>query len=168
MSNDPDQNIKDAISRISWYCHEYFRIFPEGENSFYKLKVVKDHITSLTAQVEAWKESAAQFSRNTEYYTGLLDRIANCFGKESFISDDGSVQQDPLRAKMPELVEKLSAEVEQLRKDKERLDWLEGNQGKDTHWQRMHLSIMTGSMGHSYFEKHRQAIDSAMQRKEGE
>jgi hypothetical protein len=52
----------------------------------------------------AWKETARQHCQNEEYYRGLLDEIGNILGPEAFISDDGSVQQDVVRAKLPELV----------------------------------------------------------------
>lgn len=56
------------------------------------------------AERDAWIESAAQFSRNEDYYRGLLDEIAVNFGQDAHTADDGSVSQDPLRAKVPELV----------------------------------------------------------------
>src|SRR5882672_11320826 len=53
---------------------------------------------------DAWVESAVQFSRNEEYYTGLLDKIAASLGSDAYTSDDGSVYEDPVRAKLPELI----------------------------------------------------------------
>lgn len=64
----------------------------------------------LGQEVENWKETAAQFARNTEYYQGLLDNIAENFGIEAYISQDGSLQDEPLRAKMPDLVSQLLCE----------------------------------------------------------
>jgi hypothetical protein len=52
----------------------------------------------------AWKETAAQHCRNEDYYRGLLDEIGNILGPEAFVSEDGSVQEDVVRAKLPELV----------------------------------------------------------------
>jgi len=53
-----------------------------------------------------WESIAAQERRNTEYYRGLVISIGKMLGEESYISDDGSVQQDVLCAKVPELVAK--------------------------------------------------------------
>jgi len=53
---------------------------------------------------DAWVETATQFSRNEEYYTGLLDKIAASLGSDAYTSDDGSVYEDPVRAKLPELI----------------------------------------------------------------
>lgn len=57
-----------------------------------------------------WMDIAAEYARSRDYYTGLLDEISKNFGIESYTSDDGSIQDSPLRAKMPELVKKLKFE----------------------------------------------------------
>lgn len=55
-------------------------------------------------QRNCWIESAAQFSRNEEYYRGLLDQIAESLGPDAYMSDDGSTHDSPVRAKLPEIV----------------------------------------------------------------
>lgn len=57
---------------------------------------------------DAWVESAAQFSRNEDYYRGLLDQCAEHLGDAVFIADDGSRSDSPLRAKIPEIVAALA------------------------------------------------------------
>lgn len=52
-----------------------------------------------------WEETAAQFARNADYYRGLLDRIGRAIGPEAFTADDGSISEDVLRAKVPEIIE---------------------------------------------------------------
>jgi len=37
----------------------------------------------MNKEAELWKETAAQFLRNSEYYASLLDEIATNFGLES-------------------------------------------------------------------------------------
>ncbi|MFA6290164.1 MAG: hypothetical protein WC637_00205 [Victivallales bacterium] len=74
----------------------------------------KQRISTLQGQIENWKDSAAQFLRNQKYYAGLLDEVAKHLGNDVFISDDGSVQDEPLRAKIPELVAALKAEIKVL------------------------------------------------------
>lgn len=54
---------------------------------------------------KAWEEAAKLATRNEDYYRGLMIKIGKMFGKEAYISDDGSVQIDVLCAKVPELVE---------------------------------------------------------------
>jgi hypothetical protein len=56
--------------------------------------------------VTPWKEVAAQNQRNSDYYRGLLDQIGDLLGIDAYTSDDGSIQSEPLRAKLPELVAK--------------------------------------------------------------
>lgn len=51
-----------------------------------------------------WYDTAAQFARNADYYRGLVVQIGKMLGPEAYISDDGSVQDDVLCAKVPELV----------------------------------------------------------------
>ena len=56
-----------------------------------------------------WYDTAAQHCRNEDYYRGFIQEIGAMLGEEAFISDDGSVQQDVLCAKVPELVRALKA-----------------------------------------------------------
>lgn len=57
------------------------------------------------AQRDMWVESAAMFSRNEEYYRGLLDQIAETIGPEAWKADNGDIVDDePVRARLPELV----------------------------------------------------------------
>lgn len=52
-----------------------------------------------------WKEVARRHCNNEFYYRSLVERIGLHFGTDAFTSDDGSVQQDILNAKIPELFE---------------------------------------------------------------
>jgi hypothetical protein len=51
-----------------------------------------------------WCETAQQHCRNEDYYRNLVIKIGETLGPEAYVSDDGSVQQDVLCAKVPELV----------------------------------------------------------------
>ncbi len=64
----------------------------------------------LKAQAASWEETAEQHCRNKFFYRDLLDQVAKHLGPEVFVSDDGSIQDEPLRLKIPKLVEKLKAE----------------------------------------------------------
>lgn len=55
-----------------------------------------------------WFETALQNQRNEDYYRDLLDEVAKYLGPEVFIADDGTVSNSPLRAKIPELVRKMT------------------------------------------------------------
>jgi hypothetical protein len=60
----------------------------------------------VLSQKNGWEESAAQFARNTDFYRGLVVRIGEMLGDEARTADDGSVYEDVLCIKVPELVEK--------------------------------------------------------------
>jgi hypothetical protein len=51
-----------------------------------------------------WCDTAARHCRNEQYYRGLVIKIGEMLGREAYVSDDGSVQEDVLCAKVPALV----------------------------------------------------------------
>lgn len=56
-----------------------------------------------------WQDTAAQHARNEAFYRDLLDQIAGALNDpDVFKSDDGSVQQEPIRLKLPEMVAALN------------------------------------------------------------
>jgi len=61
-------------------------------------------VDELIPIVIDWVEAARQYARNAEYYRGLVIEVGEMFGPAAYVSDDGSVQQDVLCAKVPELV----------------------------------------------------------------
>jgi hypothetical protein len=81
-------------------------------------------IAQLEAQRDGWQASAAQFHRNECYYRGLLDQIGEHLGPDAFTQDDGGLVDEPLRAKLPELVARLRTEVESLRVEKRYVEGL--------------------------------------------
>jgi hypothetical protein len=74
---------------------------------------VPDTLEQAIAQRNMWVESAAMFSRNEDYYRGLLDEVAAAIGPEAWGSDDGSVQDDPVRARIPDIIRQRLAGSEQ-------------------------------------------------------
>ena len=71
-------------------------------------------IMRLGAECNAWLEIAKQNQRNTDYYRGLVVQIGTLFGKAAMTADDGTVMEDVLCAKVPELAEQREAEREAL------------------------------------------------------
>lgn len=59
----------------------------------------------------AWEETAAQNARNVAFYHDLLERVGKIFGIAARTSDDGSIQDDVLCLKVPELVEAQRADL---------------------------------------------------------
>jgi len=83
-----------------------------------KHKVMDPDLAEACATILAnWIESARQYITGMEYYRGLVDQCAKPFGEAAYICDDGSRtgSDEPLRAKVPELVGALIAEIEALR-----------------------------------------------------
>jgi hypothetical protein len=60
--------------------------------------------SKLVNCLSEWYDIAEQASRNTNYYRGLVVKIGKMLGPDAYISDDGSIQDDVLCAKVPELV----------------------------------------------------------------
>ena len=62
------------------------------------------------AEAACWMDTAQQHAKNEEFYRDLLDQVAVALqNPDVYKSDDGSIQQDPIRLKIPELVAKLHA-----------------------------------------------------------
>jgi HD-like signal output (HDOD) protein len=79
-------------------------------NDNYYHEIARNSIEPMVQIVANWVETAAQHHRNECYYRGLLVKCGKLIGHESYVSDDGSVQDEVLCAKIPELVEKLVKE----------------------------------------------------------
>lgn len=56
---------------------------------------------------DSWKEIAEQHYRNETYYRGLLIQIGELLGPIAYKSDDGAIHDEPLVAKLPEVVRDL-------------------------------------------------------------
>ena len=78
---------------------------------------------AVAKRIAAWMDAAAQFSRGTDFYRGLITQIGEKFGKPAYTSDDGSVQQDVLALKVPELVDLLFAELSRQSREA----WMRGD-----------------------------------------
>lgn len=59
---------------------------------------------AFVQRLAAWMDSAAQFHRNEIFYHGIITEIGEMFGVAAKTSDDGSVQENVLALKVPELV----------------------------------------------------------------
>ena len=79
-------------------AYKYAAILNEGK----KTMTTPAKIEPLGATM--WKKIAVEFANNADFYRGLVIRIGAQFGKPAYTSDDGSVQQDVLALKVPELV----------------------------------------------------------------
>ena len=60
--------------------------------------------SAFTDVLAVWIETARQAQSNCDFYRDLLDRCAEQIGKEAYVADDGSVMDEPVRLKIPELI----------------------------------------------------------------
>jgi len=75
------------------------------------IQMAQKRITDLERDRDNWMEFAAQMSRNADFYQGIVREIGEGFGVEARTSDDGSIQDDVLALKVPELVAELREAV---------------------------------------------------------
>lgn len=71
---------------------------------------------AFAKRLESLMDYAAQEQRNSDFYRGLLDKVAAELGPvrpKVFVQDDGGIAIDPLRLKIPELVAELAAAATQ-------------------------------------------------------
>lgn len=64
------------------------------------------------SELDNWKETALMYARNSNFYHGVVVQIGEAFGQEAYTSDDGSIQEDVLALKVPELVADLRKRLE--------------------------------------------------------
>ncbi len=62
---------------------------------------------SFATVLDNWMDTASQEARNAAFYRDLIDQCAQVLGPEAYTADDGTVMQDPVRLKVPELVARL-------------------------------------------------------------
>jgi len=64
---------------------------------------------SIARRIAMWMETAAQESRNADFYRGLVDECAKSIGVRAYTSDDGVIHDEPIRLRVPELVAELAS-----------------------------------------------------------
>lgn len=58
-----------------------------------------------------WKETAALYSKNVDYYKEILTEIGESLGMAAYISNDGSIQDSVLIEKLPEVVKEVMQHI---------------------------------------------------------
>ena len=86
------------------------------------LEKEKERAEKLKIERDNWIDSANQYLRNQHFYQDLLDKVGKYLGSEVFVSDDGSIQDSPIRLKIPELVSKLKERAEKAERRVSELD----------------------------------------------
>jgi hypothetical protein len=88
---------------------------------------------AFAAGAESQNEIVAQEIRNRDYYRGLVIKALEYLGPEKYVSDDGTVNDNPLRAKLPDLVRALAEKVKQCDKSSQPLTVGEERRLSDLH-----------------------------------
>lgn len=83
----------------------------QSEGTIARLDHEKARADAAEGQVKAWGDIVRQAYRGIEYFQGLLDSTAAHLGPEIFVSDDGTVNDYLLRAKVPEMVGELATRL---------------------------------------------------------
>ena len=71
-----------------------------------------DELEEQTRLAGAWEETARFHARNEAFYRGLLEQTAEHLGVEVRRCDDGSLAEDPLVLKIPDMVKALAKATE--------------------------------------------------------
>lgn len=74
------------------------------------------HMTRVERERDGFEQMAREYSDNADYYRRLVVQIGETCGRDAYVSDDGSVQQDVLCAKVPELVIAMKHERDEARR----------------------------------------------------
>lgn len=67
-----------------------------------------DLCEAVAKRICSWMDTAGMFSRNADYYRGLVVECGNAIGTEAFTADDGRIHDEVLCAKVPQLVKELA------------------------------------------------------------
>ena len=102
-----------SISFIVNGYGEIIKLHPNGDiyikgklvvNDMEVIDGFKDFLSMSAYNAQNWEDTARHYADGMEYYRELVDKIGKMLGPDAYISDDGSVQKEILRAKVPELV----------------------------------------------------------------
>ena len=81
------------------------------------IKELCQRVERAEASAANWSGTALQYLESVRYYSGLIDAVAPVLGASMCTQDDGGVVPDSLRACLPDAVEKLASERDQLKAD---------------------------------------------------
>ena len=79
------------------------------------VRALQQRLVEAERREAAWIETAASFSRSSEYYKSLVVTIGEGFGVAAQTADDGSLMGEVLCAKVPELVDTLRGDLGRCR-----------------------------------------------------
>ena len=87
------------------------------------IEALTREVEQLTRERDNWVETARLHCKNEVYYRSLCEEIGKLFGWDACRSDDGSLQQDIICLKVPEMVRKLFQAHDAAEARLAALDW---------------------------------------------
>jgi len=93
------------------YCDNVAKRYSEYEST---ITTLEQRVAESKQRELNWTECAAEYARGSDFYQGLLDQCATHLGPNVYVADDGSIQDSPLRLKIPEMVQALTQRIATL------------------------------------------------------
>ena len=66
---------------------------------------------------DGWEETAKWHSKNEDFYRNIVHEIGELLGPEVYVADDGSVMEDVLALKVPEVLRKRLRRVREVHEE---------------------------------------------------
>lgn len=89
---------------LAWDLVQFVDVPYDAELGSQTSSVTKSTLDEARRCAKSWEGTAVQHALNEQYYRDLLLQIAEVLGPDKFICDDGSIADEPLLAKIPELI----------------------------------------------------------------
>lgn len=116
-----DDGLVDASGMSLPQLAEEEELIAAAINAVPRLIAIVEERDAATRERNAWMEIARQHCVNEQFYQCIVSNVGDRFGVVARTSDDGSVQEDVLALKVPELVADALAERDALRRENARL-----------------------------------------------
>lgn len=85
-----------------------------------RIKELEEKLACSERAVPKWEETAAHVANVRDYYARIIKEVADVIGPAAYTSDDGTVQSEPLRARLACRVQDLQATILEQERQLER------------------------------------------------
>lgn len=111
-------------AQVASYRDDFEKMHQRMEAARAELEDARAQAAAAKRDADAWNETAKRYAINEQFWRELVTKIAEPFGDRAKTADDGTVMQDVVALRVPELVAELAAEVVIWRDDSHRLQRL--------------------------------------------
>ena len=173
MSTEPIKHLASGLTAAEFaaqaWCTDATKNKTMDPELAFAFAAILDRILN---ELHNWQQDSAGFHGNAEFYRGLLTKIGEGFGIEAKTSDDGSVQEDVLALKVPELVDRLRAALDEAKRElgalhgkvgllAERLYGISNNLPTDETFEKIAQCAQADQMRLNRMEKSREQFDAS-------